>query len=556
LAGTEAGATLNSHINKFDTFAGATYNASDNIKEEIDKFPNLQNYFFNIYTNSNIENNIKTKILDENTIDDKASDNLYNIRKNKRKLEQEVKEKLNTFIHSSTYSKYIREPVVTIRNDRFVIPVKDEYRSQIKGFIHDTSSSGSTVFIEPMNIFELNNKINNLKFEENIEIEKIMQMLSSLLFPIIEEIKNNLRLIGILDFTFAKANYAISINSRCPTLNENKCINLIKARHPLIDKDKVVPIDINIGNNFTSLIITGPNTGGKTVTLKTTGLLNLMAMSGLFIPVDENSSVYVFDNIFADIGDEQSITDSLSTFSSHMVNIIDILNNVSSDSLVLLDELGSGTDPLEGSSLAISILEHLQQKNVLTIATTHYQELKNYTLTTNGFENASVEFDINEMIPTYKLLIGIPGKSNAFEISKKLGLDENILFRAKDFLNTDLVKIEDVIKNIYDSQITINKEKEKIEKNSNQIDLLRKSLENDLSKVHKKEQDIIEKAKLEARHILLSAKDTASSIISQMDNLASSDLKQANNLRNKLNDEIKKTAITFGRHRGHRYRYA
>ena len=514
-------------------------------EEETDKYPNLQNYFFNIYTNPNIENNIKTKILDENTIDDRASEKLYTIRKNKRKLEQEIKEKLNNFIHSSTYSKYIREPVITIRNDRFVIPVKDEYRSQIKGFIHDTSSSGSTVFIEPMNIFELNNQINNLKFEENIEIEKILQILSFSLFPIIEELKNNIRLIGVLDFTFAKANYAKSTNSICPTLNRNKFVNLIKARHPLIDKTKVVPIDINIGNEFTSLIITGPNTGGKTVTLKTFGLLSLMAMSGLFIPANNNSEVYVFDNIFADIGDEQSISDSLSTFSSHMVNIIDILNQVSNNSLVLLDELGSGTDPIEGSSLAISILEYLHSKKVLTIATTHYQELKNYTLTTNGFENASVEFDIEKMSPTYQLLIGIPGKSNAFEISKKLGLNENILTRAKHFINSDSQKIEDVIKNIYDNQIAINKEKELIEKNSNQIELLRKSLENDLSKTHEKAQDIIEKSKIEARNILLSAKEEVNYIIGQMNNLSSQDLKQANNLRNKLNNEIKKTASAF-----------
>ena len=393
-----------------------------------------------------------------------------------------------------------------------------------------------------MNIFELNNQINNLKFEENIEIEKILQMLTSALFPIIEDLKNNIRLIAILDFTFAKANYAISNDCIYPTLNEKKQVTLIKARHPLIDKTRVVPIDINIGNNFTSLIITGPNTGGKTVTLKTFGLLSLMAMSGLFIPADENSSVYVFDNIFADIGDEQSISDSLSTFSSHIVNIIDILNTVSSDSLVLLDELGSGTDPVEGSSLAISILEHLHSKNTLTIATTHYQELKNFCLSTQGFENASVEFDVNNLKPTYKLLIGVPGKSNAFEISKKLGLNNSILERAKDFLSTDSIRIEDIIKNIYDNQITINKEKEIIEKNSNQIELLRKSLENDLSKVHKKQQDIIEKAKVEARDILLNAKDTASSIISQMNDLASQDLKQANNLRNKLNDELKNTA--------------
>ena len=317
----------------------------------------LDNYFNSLYTNKNIEDVIFSNILDENTINDNASKKLYTIRKSFRKLEQDIKSKLNNFIHSSTYSKYIQESVVTIRNDRYVIPVKQEYRSQVKGFIHDFSSSGSTVFIEPMAVFELNNEINNLRVEENIEIERILKDYTELFAPIVNEIENNIRIIGRLDFIFAKAKYSLSIDGNKPIINDEKQLNLRGARHPLIDKNKVVPIDINLGFDYSCLVITGPNTGGKTVSIKTVGLLCLMAMSGLHIPAKENSSIYVFDNIFADIGDEQSIQENLSTFSAHMTNIVEIFRNSTSESLILLDELGSGTDPLEGASLAISILE-------------------------------------------------------------------------------------------------------------------------------------------------------------------------------------------------------
>lgn len=501
-------------------------------------FSILFDYFNSLYVNKNIESTIFEKILDENTIADNASPKLSSIRKNKKKAEQAIRDKLDSIIHSSSYSKYLMEPIVTIRNDRFVIPLKQEYRNMIKGFIHDISSSGSTVYIEPLAIFEINNEINNLKIEENIEIEKILQNLSILLYKYTNELKNNVILIGKLDVLSAKVLYSKSIDGIKPTLNTQKYINLIAARHPLIDKNNVVPINIALGKNFNSLIITGPNTGGKTVSLKTTGLLLLMAYTGLYIPCNENSSIYVFKNIFADIGDEQSISESLSTFSSHMTNIINITNNANENSLILLDELGSGTDPIEGANLAISILNYFYNMGCLVISTTHYQELKNYALITDGFENASSEFDIENLRPTYKLLIGIPGKSNAFAISQKLGLKQEILDNAYSLLKDDNIHIEDILKNIYDNKIQIEYEKQEIDKNLMQIQNLRKELEKENKDVKQKEQELIENAELEAREIILTAKDEVNEIIKKLNNI-NGDLKTANNLRNTLNDKLK-----------------
>ena len=508
-------------------------------------FKLLEKYFSILYTNSSIIEKVNNCIIDKNTISDNASTKLKSIRRKKQKLEQDIKDKLNHFIHSSSHSKYIQEAIVTIRNDRYVIPVKEEYRSNIKGLVHDISSSGSTVFIEPVSIFEINNEINTLKIDENIEIEKILQELSALFLPYLNELKLNFETIGKLDFIFGKALYSKDISGITPIIETNKRINFINARHPLINKDLVVPISVDLGITYSTLVITGANTGGKTVSLKTIGLLTCMACSGLNIPADNGSSVYVFDSIYADIGDNQSISESLSTFSSHIINIIDIIKNATNNSLVLIDELGSGTDPLEGANLAISILEYLNNKGCLTVSTTHYQELKKYALTTKMFENASVEFDTESLQPTYNLLIGIPGKSNAFEISKRLGLPMSIINRASSLLSVQDVNVEELLKNIYDNKIKIEQEKIEIERNLNQITLLRKQLEKDNSALQKKEKELIINAKSEAREILLQAKNEATEIINSMKTLSNSseNLKELNNMRNKLNESIKSQQI-------------
>ena len=517
---------------------------SSNLKDyffstEIDmsEFINLENLFNNLYINPSIEKTISQSIVDENTLSDDASKELNVIRKSIRSKEQEIRNKLNSFLHS----KYVQESVITVRSGRFVIPVKNEHRQDIKGFIHDISSSGSTVFVEPIAIFDLNNDLNNLKNEEQIEIEKILQKLTSLFFNIIPNMENNVNLIGLIDFIFAKAKYSNSLDATEPIINDEKVINLLRAWHPLLNKNQAVKNDIPIGKDYNCLIITGPNTGGKTVTLKTAGLLMLMAMSGLHITAKEGSSIYVADNIYADIGDDQSIADSLSTFSSHMTNIANILNDATENSFILIDELGSGTDPVEGSSLAISILEKLNSLKALTLSTTHYPEIKHFALVTDGFENASVEFNIETLSPTYKLLLGVPGTSNAFAISRKLGISEEIINRAKEIIDTNKINIEELLTNIYEDKRLIELEKEKTLKNSKEIENLKKSLEYDFSELNNKQKEIINKAKLEARDILLSAKEDANDIIKNLENSNSN--KESNKLRNDLNKKIDDLSI-------------
>ena len=511
--------------------------------DDVSKYDSIENYFDNLYTNIDLENNIFKSILDESTVADEASYALSNLRRKRRNLESSIKENLNKFIHSSTYSKFIMDPIVTIRNDRYVIPIKVEYKDNVKGFVHDISYSGSTVFIEPISIFELNNQAHNLQLEENVEIERILKNLSDSLIPIVNNIEISLNSIANLDLIFAKAKFSNKFKCVEPIINEEKFIDFKEARHPLIDEKVVVPIDVEIGNKYTSLIITGPNTGGKTVTLKTVGLLCLMAYLGLHIPAKDGSSLYVFDNIFADIGDEQSIQESLSTFSSHMLNIIEIYKQATSRSLILVDELGSGTDHIQGANLAISILEYFHKLGTLSLATTHYQEIKNYALVTDGFENASSEFDIENLKPTYKLLVGVPGKSNAFAITKRLGMPDSILTRAEELMNDEHIDVEELIKNIYDDKVEIEKEKDKIKQNSNQIELLRKNFDNKNTQLSTRENDIIEKAKMQAREILLNAKKEANSIISSLNELYNNAdaqaLKKANSIRNKLNEDIK-----------------
>ena len=501
---------------------------------ELNQTNSLTAYFEHLYTNTNIEDKIFSSIIDENTIDDRASENLYKIRSQMRKIKQNIKDKLQSLLTS----KYLQEPLITLRQNRFVVPVKVEYQNEIKGFIHDTSSTGSTVFVEPISVFDLNNQLSELKNQEIIEIEKILQILTSLFFNIIPELENNYQLLTILDFIFAKAKYSKATNSNCPQLNENKTIYLKNAIHPLLDPEKAVPITLEIGKTYSTLLITGPNTGGKTVTLKTVGLLTAMAQSGLHIPASEESSIYIFDNIFADIGDEQSILESLSTFSSHMTHIITIINNATSNSLVLVDELGSGTDPIEGASLALSILEYLKQNNITVLATTHYHELKEYALLTDGVENASCEFNLETLSPTYRLLIGVPGKSNAFAISQKLGLKQEILENAKKLINSDTAKTEDLLKEIYDSKALIEAEKEKTLENSKQIQTLKEKLENEKNDITQHKKEYLQKAKQEARDILLNAKEEANEIIKEMESEKTTNTKQLNKLRNKLSDKL------------------
>ena len=493
----------------------------------------VSNYFSGLYSNLNLEEKVFSAIIDESTIDDHASNNLFHIRKEIQKTESDIRNKLNSYLKAS----YIQEPVVTIRAGRFVIPVKQEMRSEVKGFVHDISSSGSTVFVEPTAVFDLNNNLNKLKLDESLEIEKILQTLTSLFYPYIDELKQDIELIGKIDFAFAKAKYAKETLSTEPILTEKKEINLVRARHPLIDIDKVVPITLPLGQNYSCLIITGPNTGGKTVTLKTVGLLCAMAASGLYIPAAENSSCFVFDKIFADIGDEQSIAESLSTFSSHMTTIIEILNHATSNSLVLLDELGSGTDPAEGSSLAISILNAFYKKGVLTLSTTHYPEVKNFALVTDGFENASSEFDLESLKPTYKLLIGVPGQSNAFEISSKLGLSKSILEEAKSYVSSNKISVEEILKNIYDDKKIIENEKDKILNQSAEIQELRNSLKKQNEALKQSEKDYVAKAKEQARQILISAKEDADEIIKSLKSNSVSK-SEANILRKNLKQKI------------------
>lgn len=516
--------------------------ANDVAKEDLPNttFAALEPYFSYLYSNKDVEEKINKSILAEDLISDNASLKLSSIRKSKKSLEIDIKNRLNTLIHSSSYSKYIMDAVITIRDNRFVIPVKEEYRSFVKGFIHDTSASGSTVYIEPLSIFEINNKINNLAIEETKEIERILAMLTNLLKPISTYLKRDLDLISKLDFINAKAKLAIDMDASLPILADE--VNLRFAKHPLIEKTKAIPNNIYVGKDFTTLVITGPNTGGKTVTLKTVGIICAMAQSGLYIPALDGSKVKVFDNIFVDIGDSQSIEESLSTFSSHMINIIEITKKVTSKSLVLVDELGSGTDPAQGATLAIALLEYFHNKGAFTIATTHYQEIKNYCITHDSYENASCEFDIENLTPTYKLLIGIPGKSYAFSISKRLGLDTKILDRASSLIEKTATDIETLMKEIYDDRIAIEKIKEEHSKNLNQVELLRKSLEKEASSKLEKEEQKLEKVKNEARTILLNAKEEANEIINELTKLEKGDLKKANELRNSLNSKIKETA--------------
>ncbi len=456
---------------------------------------------------------IRRCILSEDEISDNASAKLRQIRKNIKSAGERIHTELGKII--STHAKdYLQDSLVTTRDGRYCIPVKSEYKNAVSGIVHDMSSSGSTLFIEPSSVVRLNNEIRELEIEEQKEIEVILANLSEMLSAYVGLIRNDYMLMRRLDFIFARASLAISMNASRPLVNDEGIIDLRKARHPLIDKKKVVPTDIRLGETFDLLVITGPNTGGKTVTLKTTGLLVLMGLSGLHIPAADRSRIALFKEVYADIGDEQSIEQSLSTFSSHMTNIVDFLDKADTDSLVLFDELGAGTDPTEGAALAVAILDSLHAKGVRTLATTHYSEIKIYALNTQGVENASCEFDVATLSPTYRLLIGVPGKSNAFAISRKLGLSESIIEDAKSLLTDQQETFEDVISDLETKRRSLEKEKEDAERATREIEKLKKDLEYQKSHLEEQKKKLIAQSQVEARKILQDAKDYADKSIS------------------------------------------
>jgi DNA mismatch repair protein MutS2 len=454
-----------------------------------------------------LEKSIGDCIVNENEIADHASPELHKIRRSIEQKNGAIRQKLESLITSQQNQKYLQESLITIRQDRFVIPVKSEYKQQIKGIVHDQSSKGSTFYIEPLAVVELNNQLRTLKIDEQKEIERILRVLTGQVAESGIVIAQNVEILVQLDFVFAKAKLAERLRAVEPDIADDGIFKLKRARHPLIDSKAVVANTIWLGEHFTTLLITGPNTGGKTVTLKTVGLLTLMAQSGLHIPVDYGSKVAIFDQVFADIGDEQSIEQSLSTFSSHMTNIVSILAEVTPKSLVLFDELGAGTDPTEGAALAMAILDQLKKWQVRTMATTHYAELKAYAINTPGIENASVEFDVATLSPTYKLLIGIPGKSNAFEISKKLGLSEALIEHAKTYVHQDNIEFEDVIAKIEESRKIAEAEQDEAIRLRLDVEKIKKNLTDKETKMIEQRDKLLNSAKEEARHLLKNAKE-------------------------------------------------
>ncbi|MBQ1565810.1 MAG: endonuclease MutS2 [Clostridia bacterium] len=476
-------------------------------------------------SHAEIENEIGRCILTEDEISDNASPELSRIRRQMRITAERVKEKLNNIIKSPTYQKYLQEPIVTVRNGRYAIPVKAEHRAQIGGLIHDQSGSGQTVFIEPAAVVELGNAYKQLQAEEKREIERILAGLTALIAPYADELYQSLMLLGNLDCIFARAILARDMRAYCPKLNDKSLIHIKNGRHPLIDPKTVVPISVWIGDGYDTLIVTGPNTGGKTVTLKTVGLFTLMASSGMFLPADESSEIAVFREVFADIGDEQSIEQSLSTFSAHMTNLVGILREAGRDTLVLLDELGAGTDPNEGAALAQAILKHLQEAGATTFATTHYSEIKAFALTHEGMQNASMEFDVDRLCPTYKLYIGIPGKSNAFEISRRLGLDDSIIEQAKEYLKHEDVAFEDVLSGAEAQRKLAEQQASELTEELEKARRERIALETERNKLKEDRAAIREKAREEARSFVAATKHEMDALIAELRQVKNIDTK-------------------------------
>lgn len=476
----------------------------------------LSEHFDALHADKELEKRITSCTADGETLCDDASAELSDIRRKIRIANNKVRDILKGIISSPTYSKCLQEQIITMRGDRYVVPVKSEHKGDIKGIVHDTSSTGATLFIEPMSVVEANNEIRVLTDRERDEIERILAELSAHIADSAELIEMSYGVISELDLVFARAHHALRYGCYRPVLNSDGVIRLDKARHPLLDPKKAVPVNISLGKDFDTLVVTGPNTGGKTVVLKTVGLLTLMAQSGLHIPANEGSVIAVFKNVFADIGDEQSIEQSLSTFSAHMVTIVNILKKVDDRSLCLFDELGAGTDPIEGASLAVSILERVRAFGAKTMATTHYSELKTYALGTDRVENASCEFDVETLAPTYRLLIGIPGKSNAFAISKRLGLDDSIIEQAKTYIAGENLKFEDILQELEKSRREAYLDKERAESYKAETERLKHDTAEENKRIKEKTDKIIERARAEAKEILDSAKRESDEMISEI----------------------------------------
>ncbi len=514
----------------------------------------LEEHFDALYVNRELEKRIFACMPDDDTLADDASEELSDIRRKIKASNNKVRDALKGIISSPAYSKCLQEQIITMRGDRYVVPVKSEYKGKIKGIVHDTSATGATLFIEPMSVVEANNEIRTLLDREKDEIERILAEFSSHIANEAELIEMTFSVISELDYIFARAHYALRYDCFRPVLNSEGYINLQKARHPLLDPKKAVPIDVSLGKSFDTLVVTGPNTGGKTVVLKTVGLLTLMAQAGLHIPAAEGSVIAVFKNIFADIGDEQSIEQSLSTFSSHMVNIVRILKEVDDNSLCIFDELGAGTDPIEGASLAVSILERVKMLGAKTMATTHYSELKTYALGTERVENASCEFNVETLRPTYRLLIGVPGKSNAFAISKRLGLDDSIIEQAKTYIAGENIKLEDILSELEKSRIDAIKDKERAAKYKNEVERLKDDTAEKNRRLNEKTDKIIERARAQAKEILEQARRDSESVLDEIkkirqvndQKLAQQEIdKVRRSLNKKINDNNSKLADTM-----------
>lgn len=519
-------------------------------RKEREDFPSdsLSELFDGLEPLSPLCDEIRRCIISVDEISDDASSNLKSIRRSIRSTGDRIHAQLNQMLNNQNVRNCLQDFVITMRNGRYCLPVKAEAKSQITGMVHDQSSSGSTLFIEPMAVVNLNNELKELSIKEQDEIAVILATLSAKAGEYIPAIETDYQILTELDFIFAKAAYALEYNGITPHFNTERKIRILKGRHPLLDAKKVVPIDISLGSDFDQLVITGPNTGGKTVSLKTVGLLTLMGQAGLPIPSGDRSELAVFDDIFADIGDEQSIEQNLSTFSSHMTNIIHILKEANEHSLVLFDELCAGTDPTEGAALAVSILSYFHSRGIRTMATTHYSEIKIYALTTSGIENACCEFDVDTLSPTYRLLIGIPGKSNAFAISKKLGLSDTLIEDARTRISSNEQNFEDLLSDLEASRITIEKEQTEINRYKSEIAALKQQLKNKQEKLDESRDAILRKAKEEANQILQEAKDTADEAIRNFNKYGTTRPsiqemeKQRTNIREKMAANEKKSS--------------